>query len=84
MDDRGVLLLAEREHRIVVTGNVGDFARLHGQLLDAGLRHPGIVLVPSRPFPRGGRDVGRLAAALDDFLSSPPIPLPESFLWWLS
>jgi hypothetical protein len=84
LPDDAVLRLATSEARALATEDVGDFARLHGRFLAEGKLHAGIILVSARRFSRRRGDVGRLATALDNFLSSPPSSLPKSFLWWLS
>ncbi len=84
LDDASMLLVAARDERVLVTENVSDVVRLHGQFLADGHLHAGIVIVVAHRFPRRGRDVERVATAVDDFFSSPPSGLPESFLWWLT
>lgn len=84
MNDAELLQVSARSDRVLVTENVSDFVRLHGMFLAEGHRHGGIVIVLANRSPRRGRNLEHLATALDDFLSSPPSGLPESFLWWLT
>ena len=75
--DEDVLTWADRHDRCVVTENVADFARLAQQ----GFRHSGLVLVPSRRFPRTASGLQRLAKALDAFLSTGELPGRDGITW---
>lgn len=67
---------ATQRQRVLVTENVGDFARLsHGP-------HAGMILVLARRWPRGGVGLGRLEAALAARLSS-DVPVPMDAVEWL-
>ncbi len=67
LPDGEVLELAERDHRTVVTHNVGDFAHLVREWAEAGRGHAGVVLVPdSRIRP------GRLLARLEEVFAAHP------------
>ena len=48
--DLSVLNLAATSNRIVVTLNVGDFARLHSQFMTSGATHSGIWCVSARNY----------------------------------
>ncbi len=83
-DDLSLLRWAVGHERVVVSENVADFARLHGELLAEEATHPGIVLVRSRRYPRSTDGRMRIVEALDEFLISPPAGLEAPFLWWLA
>lgn len=44
--DRAQLDFASSRERVLYTFNVGDFCRLHGEYLEGGKSHAGIVVVP--------------------------------------
>lgn len=75
--DEDVLAWAVRNHRCVVTENVGDFARLTGQ----GAAHSGLILVSARRFPRTAAGLHRLGDRLDDLLSSKQLPDKDEVIW---
>jgi hypothetical protein len=52
-DDPDVLAHASREGRAVYTFNTGHFCRLHGQWLQQGIEHAGIIVVPSQRYSIG-------------------------------
>ncbi len=83
-DDLSLLRWAVSHERVVVSENVADFARLHGELLAEGATHPGVVLVQSRHYPRSPDGRMRIVKSLDRFLTSPPAGLEAPFLWWLT
>ena len=70
--DPDILDIAATEHRVVVTGDVGDFARLGGRRLRNLKPHVGVVLVPRRSFPGSADAFGRLIRALDALLLAHP------------
>ncbi len=84
LPDAAALRVATDEGRVIATEDVGDFAQLHVRSQSEGFSHAGIILIPARRFPHSRNGLSRLTDALDDFLDSPPSPLPESFLWWLA
>ena len=68
--DRALWVAARSDGRAVVTADVRDFMRLVAEDDAVGRAHPGLVLIHRRLFSRGGRDVGRLVAALDSMLAA--------------
>ncbi len=63
--DADQLRFARSQQRILVTCNVGDFARLHKQWMAAGLEHAGILLIRQQKWGPGelARRIIRLLAA---------------------
>jgi len=63
------LQVAADADRILLTHNRADFERLHGQWIESGRRHAGIIIarrrLPGELTVRLGRLLGRLSA--DDF-----------------
>ena len=51
--DDVVLGFAGSERRAVHTFNAGDFCRLHNEYLRQGLKHSGIIVVPSQRYSLG-------------------------------
>ncbi|MDK3255974.1 DUF5615 family PIN-like protein [Blastococcus capsensis] len=64
LPDDVVLDVAREDGRVVVTLNIGDFARLHQQSLVDGRLHPGMVMVTGHAFPQDRAFVGALVNAL--------------------
>lgn len=64
LSDEAVLEFACTEQRILVTRNVGDFARLHHHWLAQGRLHAGLVLVAEQSFPQNRNLIGALVRAL--------------------
>jgi predicted nuclease of predicted toxin-antitoxin system len=64
LSDDAVLDVAREDGRVVVTFNIGDFARVHRQSPAAGPPHAGIVLVTGHAFPQNRGFVGALVNAL--------------------
>ena len=52
-NDETVLAYAAREGRTVYTFNAGDFCRLHGQYVQQGIEHAGIIVVPRQRYSVG-------------------------------
>jgi hypothetical protein len=67
LPDGEVLALAARDERIVVTYNIGDFARLAREWAEAGRSHAGVILVPD---PRAGP--GSVQARLEEIFAAHP------------
>ena len=67
-DDDAQLAFASQEGRVIVSSNVVDFPRIHGESLDAGRDHAGIVMVPQQRWQVG--EVVRRLLALRDGLSA--------------
>lgn len=59
-DDSEQLAFAAAQGRVLVSYNVGDFARLHGEYLSQGIGHAGIILMPGQRHSVGGK-IRRLA-----------------------
>ena len=69
--------------QILVTENVGDFSVLHTDWLVSDRPCPALVFTNPKRFNRASLAYpGDLIAALDIFLSDPPIR-GRSWLWWL-
>ncbi len=68
---------AAAEGRVLVTFNRGDFARLHGEYLDQGRKHAGIVVSRQAPPGQVVRAIAKLVGARDvsDFVNT---------LFWLA
>ena len=49
-DDKAQLEWAALNKRTLYTFNVGDFCRLHGEYLDHGKEHAGIIVVPRQRY----------------------------------
>ena len=58
------LQLAIELERVIYSFNIGDFARLHSQLLVAGVQHFGIVVIPDQRY-----SIGEKIRRLADFMS---------------
>ena len=67
-DDDAQLAFASQEGRVIVSSNVVDFPRIHGESLDAGRDHADIVMVPQQRWQVG--EVVRRLLALRDGLSA--------------
>lgn len=81
LPDVAVLELAQSQQRIVVTLNIGDFARLHHEWVADERRHAGIVMVPSSAFPQNRGLVGALSNALSVAAAADVLPGPGHVLW---
>lgn len=67
LPDGEVLALAAQEHRVVVTFNVSDFARLAREWAEARRSHAGLILVTD---PRTGQ--GAIGRRLEQVLAARP------------
>lgn len=67
LEDRQVLLEADRDGRALVTGNVRHFLPLHQRLLAGGDHHSGPVLASSRSLARSKATVGLWVRAIQSF-----------------
>lgn len=65
--DEEQLLWAARENRVLLTYNAADFCRLHGEFLQAGHHHAGIIVAEQQRLSVGEmmRRILRIRAALD-------------------
>ncbi len=72
-----------RHERALVTENVQHFLRIHGQLLNRGEQHYGLVLTSPRKFPRTSAGIGALVTALAKLLADRPgsASLRSDVLW---
>jgi predicted nuclease of predicted toxin-antitoxin system len=64
MSDQDLLRCAHRDERAVVTENVQDFLPIHGEFLNHGEPHSGIVLTSPHKFSRSTAGIGTLVTAL--------------------
>ncbi len=62
--DETVLQAGAEEHRVVITQNVADLARLHQQWSQSGRQHAGVVVLTGQAFPQSRAFVGQVVAAL--------------------
>lgn len=53
--DSAHLAFAAQHGLVVCTSNVGDFLRLHAELMERGGEHAGIILIPQQVYPVGER-----------------------------
>jgi hypothetical protein len=65
-DDETQLTFAASQQRVLYTFNVGDFCRLHGEFLQDGREHAGIIVVPRQQY-SVGEQIRRLLAVLTAF-----------------
>src|SRR5580704_11428206 len=63
-DDRSQLEWATSHGRVLMTFNVGDFVRLHGEWLRSGRHHAGLVVSEQRPL---GEALRRLLTQVREF-----------------
>ena len=83
--DHVVFEWAQRESRAVVTDNVPDFMRLHGDCLRRGDHHFGLVLSTHKSMPRLRGAIGPFVRALDALLASmPDVNALRDGISWLS
>lgn len=64
LPDAVLLELAQEDDRVMVTRNIGDFARLDQQWHSSGRAHAGLVFVTEQSFPQNRNLVGALVQAL--------------------
>lgn len=85
LGDGALFALMAAERRAILTENATDFLPIVRAAAVRGTDHFGLVLTSSRQFPRTSRAIGRLVAALDQFLSA---RLADDALrgqsWWLA
>lgn len=72
--DDELLAHAAEERRVLVTMNIGDFARIDATWKSQGRPHAGLMLVPSAAFPQDRSFVGRLVRALDRAIGDGSVP----------
>lgn len=61
---------AKREHRVILTQDVGDFVVLAREAALTGVDHFGLIFASARSFPRATAEIGALIDALDELLAS--------------
>ena len=82
-DDDAVLAYSTGVERAVVTDNARDFVALHEQWLTEGRSHAGLVIAPSRQYPRAKKTLGIWIEGLDAFLKDPPSQTLNNQCVWL-
>ena len=83
MSDEDLLAQAAREHRLLVTENIADFASLANQWALEGRTDAGLIFTNPRRFNRADLAYpGNLLAALRTLLEHPP-ELGRAAIWWL-
>ena len=84
LSDESLLALAAESGRVIVTEDVGDFARLAAMTTAAGDSHCGIVITSQARFIRRPPAYpNNLIEALRRFLAAPPVD-GDTWVWWLS
>jgi hypothetical protein len=68
MSDEDLLRWSHVQRRAIVTENVQDFLPIHGEFLNHGEPHSGIVLTSPHRFPRSTAGIGTLVGALAKLL----------------
>jgi hypothetical protein len=76
LPDEVVLERACEEGRVLVTRNVGDFARLDHGWQAEGRRHHGLVMVTEQAFPQNRNLVGTLVTVLLTAARAAALPAP--------
>lgn len=81
--DSQVPMMAASQERALVTNNVRDFMPIHGQCLQAGESHSGLVFTDDRSMPRHKGATGLFAQALATLLTDRPTAnaLRDSIAW---
>lgn len=84
-EDEALLVVATAEGRVLVTENVVDFPEIVATRGAEQQGHSGVILVPSRTFPRTERGFGTLVRALAAYLGlhADDEAVPDG-LHWLS
>ncbi len=72
--DDELLAHATEDRRVLVTMNIGDFARIDATWKSQGRAHAGLMLVPSAAFPQNRSFVGRMVRALDRAIHDRSVP----------
>jgi hypothetical protein len=83
MRDEDLLRWAHAHERAVVTENVQDLLPVHGEFLNHGEPHSGIVLTSPHRFPRSSAGIGTLVNALAELLQdrSSQGPMSSDVRW---
>lgn len=83
MPDDELLAWATDTGRVIVTENVGDYARLASTWTVAGREHAGVIFTHPRRFPRSTQAYpADVVAALQSLLAARPAWGPST-VWWL-
>jgi Domain of unknown function (DUF5615) len=78
--DRGVMEVAQREERAVVTNNIKDFRPIAAECLNSGQGHAGLIFVPARRD-RSNDAAGVLADAIEGVMRAHPDGIPDAEHW---
>lgn len=81
LPDDAVLEFGRETGRMVVTLNIGDYARLHQQWLNQGREHAGIVMVTAQAFPQNRAFIGALVNALTAAAETASLPGPGEVVY---
>lgn len=81
LPDEVVLERAGDEGRVLVTRNIGDFARLNHRWQAEDRRHHGLVMVTEHAFPQNRNLVGTLVTALLIAARAGSLPEPAGVLY---
>jgi len=68
MEDEALLMAGTAEGRVLVTENVADYPEIAATLATEEQANCGVIVVPSRTFPRTERGLGLLIRALEAYL----------------
>ena len=84
MSDEDLLRWSHANERALVTENVQDFLPIHGEFLNHGEPHAGIVMTSPNKFPRSTAGIGTLVTALARLLEErADVGRLESDVLWL-
>lgn len=82
--DMDIFVLAQTEHRTIVTENIPDFSIIADTYDQRGQDHYGLVLVDRDRYARGSPGtIGRIVTALDGLLNEYPETTSTSLRLWL-
>jgi len=71
-DDEPLLSLCDRDARVLLTNNVGDFTMIARSWAMVGRQHAGLIFTSDASMPRGRDTIGRYVEALDELLRANP------------
>jgi hypothetical protein len=78
--DDGVMEVAARERRAVVTNDIKDFRPLAAERLADGRGHAGLILIPASRSRRRGA-TGTVAGAIESVMCAHPDGIPDAEHW---
>ncbi len=81
LPDEALLEFAYQDDRLMVTRNIGDFARLDQQWRSSGRTPRGLVFVTKQAFPQNRNLVGAVVAALLLANERSALPGPDTVLY---